>query len=262
VKQKQHPFGSSLEAIVYPTLILMVIWFSYLADYLTEFNATKLGVLPRTLEGVKGIVFMPFVHAPKDFNHIINNSLPFLLLSSAVIYFYREIALKVIVLAWLFSGFGVWFFAVNHGSYHIGVSGVIYALASFVFVSGVLRKFLPLQAMALFVSFLYGGMIWGLFPTNERISWEGHLSGFIIGALLAYFYRKQGPQVPKYQFEIEKELGIPPPDLEGEYWAKVRAIEEQQRLQEQAEKQTSSQGFQVVYDYKPDKKTNAPNDND
>jgi len=88
------------------------------------------------------------------------------------------------------------------------MSGIVYGLAGFLFTSGVIRKYLPLQALSLFVIFLYGSMIWGVFPTPQPISWEGHLAGLLVGVFLAYWFRKKGPQRPKYQYEIEKELGI------------------------------------------------------
>jgi uncharacterized membrane-anchored protein YhcB (DUF1043 family) len=100
---------------------------------------------------------------------------------------------------------------------------------------------LPLQALSLFIIFLYGSMIWGVFPTQPRVSWQGHLSGLIVGVVLAFIYRKQGPQRPKYQYEIEKELGIEPPDFEGDL---RRALEAEAKAA--AEQSTTI----VVYDYK------------
>ena len=225
-KNKTHPFGSSLETIIYPSLLLIVMWIIFWAEHLINFDFHKLGVLPRSIEGLKGILFMPLIHSKVESAHIINNSLPTFLLLSALIYFYREIALKVFTISWLATGLLVWIYAQNKGAYHIGMSGVIYALAAFLFTSGVIRKFLPLQAISLFVAFFYGGMIWGVFPMEEKISWEGHLMGLIIGVVLANYYKKQGPIRPKFQYEIEKELGIEPPDLEGIWNENIRIQQE------------------------------------
>jgi membrane associated rhomboid family serine protease len=196
---------------------------------------------------------MPFIHAPNDIQHLLNNSLPAFMLLATVIYFYRSIALAVVLYSWFLSGLGVWLFAENTGSFHIGFSGVIYALAAFVFFSGFQRKFLPLQAMALFVAFVYGSLVWGIFPIKAGVSWEGHLSGLIVGAVLSVLYIEKGPVSPKYQYEIEKEMGIEPPDLEGMYWQKIRAIEEQQRQLEEAQKKTEENQTNVTirYHYKP-----------
>ena len=90
--------------------------------------------------------------------------------------------------------------------FHIGASGIIYALASFLLVSGIVRKNPKLSAVSMVVIFLYGSMIWGLLPTKESISWEGHLAGFIAGILVAVFYRNEGPKPKKYQWEIEEEI--------------------------------------------------------
>ena len=226
MKQNTY-FENHLRNAIPPALFVVVImWLVYWADFIFIFDFHKLGVLPKTIEGLKGILFMPLIHAHSDFKHILNNSLPTFLLLTLLFYSYKDIALKVFFWSWILTGILVWIFATNKGSFHIGMSGVIYALAAFLFTSGVLRKYLPLQALSLFIVFLYGSLIWGIFPTTPRISWEGHLMGMIVGVLLAVYYRSEGPQRPKYQYEIEKELGIEPPDLEGMYLEQVRLVEE------------------------------------
>jgi membrane associated rhomboid family serine protease len=248
---KSHPFGSTLEAIIYPLIVLGAIWLIYFAEQIFDINWVRFGVYPRTAQGLIGILFMPLIHAPNDISHILNNSLPIVILTSALVYFYRDIAFKVLAYSWLLTGLGVWIIAEDRGSFHIGISGVIYALATFIFVSGWRRKYLPLQALALFVAFLYGGMIWGVFKTSERISWEGHLSGMVIGYILALWYVNEGPVAPKYQYEIEKEMGIEPPDLEGIYNAKMRILEEQQKEKERIRSLNISSPLNVIYFYKP-----------
>ena len=249
--QKTHPFGSTLEAILYPLLLVIIMWLVFFAEQLfTGINWVRLGVFPRTTQGLVGILFMPIVHAPKDINHILNNSLPILALTATLVYFYRDIALRIFILSWVLTGLGVWIIAANNNSYHIGISGIIYALAAFIFFSGVIRKYLPLQAMALFVAFVYGGMLWGVFPTEERISWEGHLSGAVVGLILAIWYSDKGPVAPKYQYEIEKEMGIEPPDLEGQYLAKMRLLDEQQNEKERIQSLNISAPIKVVYFYR------------
>lgn len=229
---KKTQFGSTLESLLYPTLLLTVLWLIYWAEQLFQFPFYKLGVLPKTLEGLKGILFMPFIHS-KEPEHLINNSGPIFILLATLIYFYRSIALKTFLYIWLISGVLIWLFAANKGSYHIGISGVIYGLASFIFFSGYWRKYLPLQAISLFVAFMYGSMVWGVLPYKPTISWEGHLMGMLVGIFLAYRFRKIGPIRPKYQYEIEKEMGIEPPDLEG-IW-----LEQQVQLEEEHFKQNT-----------------------
>lgn len=234
MKLIQTEKGRTLEAILFPLLIVVIMWVVFLIDRYFHLDLYKYGVKPQTVEGIKGIFLMPFIHGQRDFSHIINNSVPTMILLGTLIYFYREIALYVTLFIWLGAGFLLWYLAVNTQSYHIGMSGVIYGLFGFLFISGFVKKYLPLQAISLFVAFVYGSMIWGLFPMEQGVSWEGHLSGFLVGALIAIVFRKKGPVPPKYNYEIEKEMGIEPPDLEGE-WMERRRIWEEQQLQKQEE---------------------------
>jgi membrane associated rhomboid family serine protease len=241
----QPQFEPHLRNAIPPAIFVVVImWLVYWSDYLFLYDFHKLGVLPKTSDGLKGIFFMPWIHAHQDFKHILNNSVPTFLLMTLLFYSYKEVAVKVFMLSWLLTGFMLWIFAKNNGAYHIGMSGVIYSLAAFLFTSGVLRKYLPLQALSLFIVFVYGSMIWGIFPAEQHISWEGHLSGMLVGIFLAFYYRKLGPQRPKYQYEIEKELGIEPPDLEGQYWEQVRLAEELKKEQEQGKE------MKIIYEIK------------
>lgn len=247
---QQAPFESHFRNALPPALVVLVImWLFYWADFLFIYDFHQLGVVPKRLSGLLGIFFMPWIHAHSDAKHILNNSVPALLLITLLFYSYKEIALKIFLFSWLFTGLFLWIFGPNNGAHHIGMSGVIYSLAAFLFTSGVLRKYLPLQALSLFIVFLYGSMIWGIFPTKERISWEGHLSGMIVGVALAFIYRARGPQRPKYQYEIEKELGIEPPDLEGMYLENLRLMEEEAR-RKQEESQSNSSNVTVTYEYK------------
>ena len=230
-------------AALYGLFILLSMWMVYWADALFSYNFHELGVLPKQLKGLKGILFMPLIHASDDTKHILNNSPAIFFLSTLLFYSYHKIGFKIFVLSWILSGLLLWIFAEDRGVYHIGMSAVIYSLAGFLFMSGIIRRYFPLQALSLLIVFLYGSMVWGLFPTNLRISWEGHLMGLSAGFFLAFYYRSKGPQRPKFQYEIEKELGIDPPDLEGMYNAKIRE-EEILLAQKESEKQ-------IVYDYIP-----------
>lgn len=250
IQQQTHQFGSAVEAIVYPALLLAVMWLVFWADHLfPEIPFYKYGVIPKDVNTLGGIILMPLLHSKNEIGHIVNNSVPTAILLGALIYYYREIALRVFVLAWLFTGIGLWVFADNTSSYHIGMSGVVYALAAFLFTSGALRRYLPLQGISLFVAFVYGSMVWGLFPIEPHISWEGHLAGAVSGIVLALIYRKRGPQAPKYIYEIEKELGIDPPDLEGMYNEQLRLAKLEQEERERLAKEQQDQ--EIIYHYIP-----------
>src|SRR5690554_4666636 len=233
MKMIQSDKNRTLEALIYPLLVLIVMWSVFLLDRYFQLGLYKFGVKPQTMEGIKGIFFMPFIHGQRDFFNIINNSDTNIMLNT-LIYLYSEIALQVTLFVWLGTGFLLWYLAVNTHSYHIGMSGVIYGLFGFLFISGFFKKYLPLQAISLFVAFVYGSMIWGIFPMEQGVSWEGHLSGFLVGSLLAVVFRKKGPVPPKYRYEIEKEMGIEPPDLEGQ-WKENRRVWEEQQLARQEE---------------------------
>jgi len=258
---KNSQFGSTTEAIVYPLLMLIIMWLVYWADHLFPLIPFyKYGVMPGVLDSWKGVFLMPLLHSLEEINHILNNSMPTAVLLGAIIYYYRQIAFRVFFLSWLFTGIGVWLVATNNNSYHIGMSGVIYAMAGFLFTSGVIRKYKPLQAISLFVAFMYGGMIWGIFPMEEHVSWEGHLSGLVVGVALAFLYRKRGPQSPKYSYEIEKEMGIEPPDFEGELNERIRLAKLKQ--EEMLRQQLESQEQRIIYHFVPKDKVKPEGDND
>ena len=159
------------------------------------------GVFPRRIENLWGVFTLVFVHA--DWSHLANNVISFILLGSLLYYFYKELATKVMVISYFFSGLILWF--IGRDSWHIGASGLIYSLAFFLFFSGFIRKYVPLIAISLVVAFIYGSMVWHIFPwqNQDPISWEGHLAGGIIGFALSVFYRNEGPQKPVKIWEEE-----------------------------------------------------------
>lgn len=186
-----------------PSLVFVaLIVFVKLAENYLGYKGIKLGVFPRTLEGLIGIITAPFIHG--DWRHLFNNAFPLIVLGTSLRFFYKEISKEVFFWSWLMSG--LWLWSIGRPSFHIGASSLVYALASFLFFSGLVRKHTRLMAVSLIVVFLYGSLIWGIFPTKTHISWEGHLSGGIAGALLAWWFREQGPPTQKYQYEIEEEL--------------------------------------------------------
>lgn len=160
------------------------------------------GILPRNISGLRGIIFSPLIHG--DAGHYFGNALPLFVLSVLIIYFYRQFYFKVLLLVWLLDGVGVWL--IGREVYHIGASGVVYGLAFFAFFSGVLKRNRNMLAMSMLVLFLYGSMIWGMYPLENGVSWEAHLAGFLTGTLMAVYFRKSGPNddpVPEWMNEEE-----------------------------------------------------------
>lgn len=221
---QRYTVGSAKDSLIRALAILGLMWLIFLLECTVKYDFYKFGILPKSVHSLWGILLMPLIHSKTDLHHILNNSLPTVVLITTLFYFYREIASKVLFLGWLLTGALLWIFAYPTGAYHIGMSGVIYMLAFFLFFSGVWRKHMPLQGISLLIVFIYGSMIWGLFPLKEHVSWEGHGMGALAGFLLSFLYKSEGPQRPKYRYEIEKEMGIDPPDLEGMYWQQVEEV--------------------------------------
>lgn len=165
-----------------------LIWVIKIMEALFGIQLTTWGVLPRTWEGLKGILFSPLLHS--DFLHLISNSLPLLILGLGIFYLYARIAPEVMVWMYLSSGIWVWSMA-RGGSYHLGASGLVYGLAAFLIVGGIIRKSLASTTLSLVVLLLYGGMFLGILPGEPGISWESHLMGALSGAGLAVYFRKE-----------------------------------------------------------------------
>ena len=193
-----------LKSTYFPVLFLLVIWFVALAGELSGISFSRYGLYPRTFDGALGIVTAPLIHG--DYRHLFANSVPLFVLGSGLFFFYRTIAVRVFFLIWIFGNLWVW--GIGREAYHIGASGIVYGLASFLFVSGLIRREPRLMAISLFVAFLYGSMIWGIFPElfpGENISWESHLTGILAGVVFAIYFRKSGPQRKRYSWEFEEE---------------------------------------------------------
>lgn len=214
MNEKKHFYHS----LVFPGFFLFLIWFFKFIEYGFETDLSFLGVLPRHWTGLIGIFTSPLVHA--DIKHLFDNSIPTFFLSLAIFYFYRAVAYKVFFIIYLSTGALVWAFA--REAYHIGASGLIYGFASFLFVSGIIRSNRSLLAISLLVVFLYGSLVWGLFPYDYQISWESHLMGAITGVATGIVFRKEGP------------------DSDFEMW--VREMEEDEEEDEKSPEMESGEG--------------------
>ena len=221
--QKLNKKYRLLKTTKFPLIFILFIWAVKLIELSLETTIVEYGVLPRKLSGIKGIIFSPFIH--KDIKHLLNNSIPILILGSSLCFFYKKNYKIIFPLLFIMSGVFLW--CLGRMNLHIGASGIVYALASFIFFSGIISKNKNLSALSLIVIFIYGSLFWGLFPTHQEISWEGHLSGFISGMILSWFFRKDLPKRKKYQWEIDEE------------------IEESEKIRREIEKE-----ILIKYDYK------------
>jgi membrane associated rhomboid family serine protease len=189
-------------SLVLPLFFIFILWIIRIVDACGQLNLFVYGVFPRDIKGLWGILLSPLIHS--DFNHLLSNSIPLLILGTGLIFFYRGLAYRVIAFIWLISGICVWIGA--RESYHIGASGLIYGLAAFLFLSGLIRRDVRLASISLLVVFLYGGLVWGVLPIFPHVSWEFHLYGGLSGFIAAIIYRNQGPKRLEWSWENEDEL--------------------------------------------------------
>jgi membrane associated rhomboid family serine protease len=196
------------KSITYPFLFVALLWIIKLLEVYFKWSLFDFGIRPRIPEGLIGIITGPLIHA--NYDHLLSNTLPLLVVGTGMIYFYREISFRVMALIYLFSGFWVWI--AGRPSSHIGASGLIYGFVCFLFFSGIFRKDTRLLAVSLLVTFLYGSMVWGILPVDQTVSWEAHLFGSIAGLLCAIYFRKEGPQAPQKVWDDEEN------DDENAYW--------------------------------------------
>lgn len=222
-EEKQRFFSSML----FPGLLVLVLWIIKVIEVGFQLSFADYGLLPQSLVGLRGILFSPLLHA--DWAHLSSNSVPLFLLSSGLFYYYGKKAMTIFILCWLVTGLWVWIFAAGTGI-HIGASGVVYALATFHFTGGVLRREPRMMAFSLLVVFLYGSLVWGISPKffpDKNISWQSHLLGGLAGIVIAIGYRREGPQQKIYQWDDDDEI---------EYIEDEGITEEEQRKVDEAVK--------------------------
>ena len=192
-------FKYSNSIIALPLFFVWFLWFVYWLQIKFDFDFFEDGIYPRTVSGLQGVIFSPFIHS--DLDHLYNNSIPLLILLAALKYFYSRQTFAVIGYGILFSGLITWL--IGRDSFHIGASSLIYVLVSFIFFKGIQTKYYRLVALSLAVVLVYGGMVWYIFPkVDEKISWEGHLAGLITGFVLSLIYKTpEFKKIIKYDWE-------------------------------------------------------------
>ncbi len=179
-----------------------LIWLIDIVNWALALELQRFGVRPRQLAGLPGILLAPLLHGGPV--HLIANSLPLLVLGTGMLYLYPNSALTVLPAVYLGPGIAVWLFA--GGSVHVGSSGLVYGLVSYVFVAGLIRLDRRAIAASLLVAFLYGSMVWGVLPIQPGVSWQTHLAAALIGLALAIALRRLDiPPRKRYSWEDETE---------------------------------------------------------
>jgi len=196
-EENSHKSKLNVSKFFTPLFFPAVLWIVHLLSLLFNEDLSKLGLLPRNLIGLLGILTSPLIHA--DFSHLISNTIPLIILGWIIFYFYPKVSYILFVFIYFVTGLLVWIFA--RQVYHIGASGIVYGFVSFLFFSGIFRRDNKSISLALIITFLYGGLVWGMIPGWKGISWESHLFGAITGLIAAYLFRKIDPPKKKYDWE-------------------------------------------------------------
>ena len=219
--------------------LLAILWMILLVDTVLDLDLNRFGLRPRELSGLIGIFTAPLLHGGAE--HLFNNSFPLLVAMTATLFFYPNASLRVIPAVWLGSGLLGWF--IGRPSLHVGASGVLYGLLAFVLVSGLVRRDLRSIAVSLVVWFLYGTLIWGVFPIRPNMSWELHLSGALVGVIMAFVYR-DWDRVALKRYSWEQDDSIPEwyPEDDGRGFELPDRIRKDSLLAKEDRRKTESGG--------------------
>ena len=179
-----------------------LIWLIELLNWALELSPGVFGVRPRQWAGLPGILLAPLMHS--GFAHLIANTPPLLIAGTAMLYLYPASALRVLPAIYLGPGLAVWLFA--RGGVHLGASGLVYGLVSYIFFAGLIRRDRRAIAASMLVAFMYGALVWGILPIERGVSWETHLAAALIGVALAIALRRLDlPVRRRYSWEDEKD---------------------------------------------------------
>jgi membrane associated rhomboid family serine protease len=181
-----------------------VLWSIFIIDAVFGLRLGRFGLRPGSIAGLTGVVTAPLLHG--SFEHLLSNTMPMFIAMTATLYLYPRSAFRVIPMIWLGSGVLAWF--IGRPSLHYGASGLIYGLLAYVFFSGILRRDMRSVSVSLLVGFLYGSMVWGVLPIKPHMSWEMHLSGAVMGVLLAFVYRNWD-RTPLVRYDWEDDDSVP-----------------------------------------------------
>ncbi len=208
------PYLNIKLAMLFPIAFLALIWLIALIEHLTGLSLTQFGVYPGRFSGLIGIFTAPLIHG--SLAHLVSNSLPLLILGTILIHTYPRSAKQVFFSVYLLTGLAVWIFA--RPSMHFGASGLTYGMTFFIFVIGVLRRDRLPAALSMIVFFLYGSMIYGIFPNDPSISYESHFFGACIGVILAFILRNRDPRQPQKHYAWEDESEEEDDPIIGDEW--------------------------------------------
>lgn len=195
---EQLQFKRSVRTVI---AVLAALWLIFLGQYAGLVPTQLLGNRPQTMNGLIGIITSPLLHG--SIEHLASNSLPLLVLLTALLNAYANVALLTVAIVYVGSGAVVWLTG-SVGSIHIGFSGVVYGIAFFLISAGFMRKDKTSMGVALFTILLYGGLAEGFIP-KDGISWQSHAAGAILGMVAAYILQNKYLLPPQPVEQVEPE---------------------------------------------------------
>ncbi len=169
-----------------PLRLVFLMWLFFTVEYYLKIDLGFLGIYPLSIKGLIGIITAPMVHG--NFNHLLSNTIPLLALGGSLYFFYPSVAPRVFIHAYFFTNILVWVF--GRPFYHVGASGIVYSLASFLIFYGFFHRNFKTVIISLIVVIVYGGLIFGVMPFNQNISWESHLMGALVGVVSAFLFSR------------------------------------------------------------------------
>lgn len=179
--------GNVSLSFIVPSRMLFLMWLIFFLEFNFSLDLSWFALLPRNPIGLIGIVTAPLLHG--SLFHLMSNTLPLLVLGVALYFFYGVIGRSVFLYAYFLPSVLVWLF--GRQIFHLGASGLIYAMAFFLFISGIVRREFKSLIIGILTAGIYGGLVWGILPGNEAISWEYHMAGSLVGITLAIYYRNR-----------------------------------------------------------------------
>ena len=220
-----------LDIIGFPLYLIIFLWLIHLLKLTFNLDLSQYGLMPRDTSRAIGILTSPFIHG--NLQHIISNSVALFVLTAMIIIFYKRVAYQSIILIYFLTGLAVWLFA-RGNVIHIGASGVVYGLVSFVFWTGLFRRNIKSIILALIVTILYSGYFMGLLPLQKGISWESHLFGALVGIIVAFWFKNDQEHDENVKSSWEDDAEEPKYFLKRDIFEKTR---DQRELEERIKRE-------------------------
>ena len=199
--QLKDDSGRLRQSFLLAAMFTLILWLIKFSEVIFKLDLVGYGVYPLRPDGLTGIILAPLIHS--SFAHLFANTAPLIILGTVILYGYPRSAKIVLPSVYLGTGMGVWLF--GRQAFHIGASGLTFGVMFFILSIGILRWDRRAIVLSMIVFFLYGSMIWGIFPMDPSVSFESHLAGAVIGITLAILLRNHDPLPPSKTYSWEEQ---------------------------------------------------------